>query len=82
MDETLAGLPYGHHIADAMSESDINRIVQTFHDAASLMKSVGMDAIEIHFAHLIRNSIFSRRANASVIRLSAQRSPMSEASVP
>jgi 2,4-dienoyl-CoA reductase-like NADH-dependent reductase (Old Yellow Enzyme family) len=47
----LSGIPYGLPFAGAMGTEDMNRLVQTFHDAATFMKSVGFDAIEIHFAH-------------------------------
>lgn len=47
----LSGIPYGLPFAGAMGTEDMNRLVQHFHDAAGFMKSVGFDAIEIHFAH-------------------------------
>ena len=47
----LSGLPYGLSRAGAMSQKDIRHLIQTFHDSAALMKSVGFDAIEIHFGH-------------------------------
>lgn len=42
-----AGLPF----AAAMSVADIDQRVRNFADAAAFMKSVGFDAIEIHFGH-------------------------------
>lgn len=42
-----AGLPF----AGAMSITDIDQRVRSFADAAAFMKSVGFDAIEIHFGH-------------------------------
>lgn len=45
------GLPYGIPFAGAMTHSDIDHMVQKFHDAARFMKSVGFDAVEIHFGH-------------------------------
>jgi 2,4-dienoyl-CoA reductase-like NADH-dependent reductase (Old Yellow Enzyme family) len=47
----LSGIPYGTWWAGAMGTEDMNKLVQTFYDAAKFMKSVGFDAIEIHFAH-------------------------------
>lgn len=45
------GLPYGLPLTGAMSHADIDALVQVFHDAAAFMKSVGFDAIELHFGH-------------------------------
>ena len=42
-----AGLPF----AGAMTVQDIDYLVQTYHDAAKLMKETGFDATEIHFSH-------------------------------
>jgi 2,4-dienoyl-CoA reductase-like NADH-dependent reductase (Old Yellow Enzyme family) len=36
---------------DAMKRSDIDNLVQVYHNAAVFMKSVGFDALEIHFGH-------------------------------
>ena len=47
----LGGLPYGIFFAGAMTHADIDHMVQCFHDAARFMKSVGFDALEIHFGH-------------------------------
>ncbi len=47
----MLGATVGQPIAGAMSVADINALVQTYYDAASLMKSVGFDCIEIHFSH-------------------------------
>ena len=45
------GLSYGLPIAGALSQAQIRERVQTFAKAALFMKSVGFDAIEIHFGH-------------------------------
>ena len=37
--------------AGAMTVQDIDYLVQTYHDAAKLMKETGFDATEIHFGH-------------------------------
>ena len=42
-----AGMPF----AGAMTLADIDYLVQTYSDAARLMKDMGFDAIEIHFGH-------------------------------
>jgi len=47
----LAGLTEGIPLTGAMSESDIDDMIGTFHRAALFMKDVGFDAIELHFAH-------------------------------
>lgn len=47
----LLGLPHGMFFNDAMTHDDIDAFVQAFHDAAVFMKSVGFDALEIHFGH-------------------------------
>lgn len=47
----LSGLPYGLAFIDAMGTEDMKRLVEHFRDAALFMKSVGFDAIEVHFAH-------------------------------
>ena len=47
----MLGLPVGMPFAGAMTVSDIDYLVQTYHDAARLMKNTGFDAIEIHFSH-------------------------------
>jgi 2,4-dienoyl-CoA reductase-like NADH-dependent reductase (Old Yellow Enzyme family) len=47
----MLGATVGQPIAGAMSVADIDALVQTYFDAASLMKSVGFDCIEIHFSH-------------------------------
>ena len=47
----LGGLPYGVPFVGAMQQSDIDHVVQCFHDAALLMKSTGFDALELHFGH-------------------------------
>lgn len=47
----LGGLPYGVPFVGAMGQSDIDHVVKCFHDTAVLMKSVGFDALELHFGH-------------------------------
>jgi len=45
------GLTAGRPIAPAMTQEDIDNLIQTYSDAASFMKRVGFDAMEIHFGH-------------------------------
>ncbi len=45
------GLSYGLPFAGALSQAQIRERVTTFARAAAFMKSVGFDAIEIHFGH-------------------------------
>lgn len=47
----LLGVAHGMLFCDAMTEADIRNLVQQYHDAAVFMKSVGFDALEIHFGH-------------------------------
>ena len=47
----MLGVPKGMFFCDAMTLSDIDDMVQSYHDAAVFMKSVGFDALEIHFGH-------------------------------
>ncbi|NRB41797.1 MAG: NADH:flavin oxidoreductase [Pseudomonadales bacterium] len=47
----LLGFPYGMLFTDKMSLEDIDEMVQSYHDAAVFMQSVGFDCIEIHFGH-------------------------------
>jgi len=47
----LYGLPHGVPLGLAMRKSDIDRLVQSYHDAALHMKNAGFDAIEMHFGH-------------------------------
>lgn len=47
----MLGLVKGLPLAGAMTHADIDRRVQVFAKAAIYMKSVGFDAIEIHFGH-------------------------------
>lgn len=47
----MLGAPSGMPFAGAMTEQDIDHLVQTYHDAALLMKETGFDATEIHFSH-------------------------------
>ncbi len=41
----------GKVFARAMSEADITALIETYGRAAQFMKSVGFDAVEIHFGH-------------------------------
>ena len=43
----MVGMPF----AGAMSESDIDSFIQSYHDAALYMKHIGFNAVEIHFGH-------------------------------
>lgn len=45
------GLATGRPFAGAMGPADLDHFVTVFAKAAALMKSVGFDAIEIHFGH-------------------------------
>ena len=45
------GLAQGMIFCDAMTHQDIRNFIQTYYDAATFMKSVGFDALEIHFGH-------------------------------
>jgi 2,4-dienoyl-CoA reductase-like NADH-dependent reductase (Old Yellow Enzyme family) len=45
------GLPQGMFFSDAMSLADIDDLVESYYKAAVFMKSVGFDALEIHFGH-------------------------------
>ena len=47
----MLGFAQGMFFCDAMTEQDIRNMVQQYHDAAVFMKSVGFDALEIHFGH-------------------------------
>lgn len=47
----LGGIPYGLPFVGAMKPADMDHVVQCFYDTAVLMKSVGFDAVEIHFGH-------------------------------
>lgn len=47
----MLGAPSGMPFAGAMSIQDIDYLVQTYFDAATIMKETGFDAIEIHFSH-------------------------------
>lgn len=47
----MLGAPSGMPFAGAMSTADIDHLVQTYADAAILMKATGFDAAEIHFSH-------------------------------
>jgi 2,4-dienoyl-CoA reductase-like NADH-dependent reductase (Old Yellow Enzyme family) len=45
------GVASGMPFAGAMTVRDIDYLVQTYADAARLMKETGFDAVEIHFSH-------------------------------
>ncbi len=45
------GIANGMFFCDAMSYADIQAMVSNYYDAAVFMKSVGFDALEIHFGH-------------------------------
>lgn len=45
------GIVNGRFFCDPMTRKDIDNFVQTYRDAAVFMKSVGFDALEIHFGH-------------------------------
>ena len=45
------GIPHAMFFCDAMTHQDIKHFVQQYHNAATFMKSVGFDALEIHFGH-------------------------------
>ncbi len=47
----MGGIPVGIPFAGAMTHRDIDRLVGLFGQAAGFMKSVGFDAVEIHFGH-------------------------------
>ena len=47
----LGGIPVGLPFAGALSHADIDHLVERFRQAAAFMKSVGFDALEVHFGH-------------------------------
>ncbi len=47
----LLGFQQGMLFSGGMTQHDIDVFVQSYHDAALFMKSVGFDCIEIHFGH-------------------------------
>ena len=47
----LMGASVGKPFSGTMSTADIDYLVQTYYDAARLMKETGFDAVEIHFSH-------------------------------
>ena len=47
----MLGAPSGMPFYGAMSVTDIDHLVRTYHDAALFMKETGFDAVEIHFSH-------------------------------
>ena len=48
---SFLGASVGHFITGEMTHDDIDYLVETYRDAAALMKRVGFDATEIHFGH-------------------------------
>jgi len=48
---SMLGMSAGMPFSGAMSVADIDYLVQTYFDAALLMKETGFDALEIHFSH-------------------------------
>jgi 2,4-dienoyl-CoA reductase-like NADH-dependent reductase (Old Yellow Enzyme family) len=47
----MMGIPAGVPFAGAMTPTDIDYFIQTFHDAAVFMKDVGFEALEVHCGH-------------------------------
>lgn len=47
----MLGVAKGMLFCDAMTQANIKELVQTYHDSAKFMKSVGFDCIEIHYGH-------------------------------
>lgn len=47
----MLGFAHGMFFCDAMSRNDIKNFIQSYADAATFMKLVGFDALEIHFGH-------------------------------
>lgn len=47
----LIGFPQGMLFTEAMQADDMRIFIQAYYDAASRMKSMGFDALEIHFGH-------------------------------
>ena len=45
------GALVGRPFSGAMTETDIDYFINSFHDTAVFMKDIGFDAIEIHFGH-------------------------------
>ena len=45
------GAIVGRYVAPAMTKEDIEYLVKTYSDAATFMKRVGFDVMEIHFGH-------------------------------
>ncbi|CAA0120658.1 NADH:flavin oxidoreductase [Zhongshania aliphaticivorans] len=45
------GLSRGMLFCDAMTTKDIKNLITSYREAAAFMKSVGFDALEIHFGH-------------------------------
>jgi len=45
------GASVGRFSSPAMTQADIDYLIETYRDAASFMKQVGFDVIEIHFVH-------------------------------
>ena len=47
----FSGIPAGLPFAGAMNAGDMDRLIQNYVDASTVMKRVGFDALEIHFGH-------------------------------
>ena len=47
----MLGAPSGLPFAGTMKITDIDHLVQTYHDSAKFMQETGFDAAEIHFSH-------------------------------
>lgn len=47
----MLGVGRGMFFCDGMTHQHIREMVQTYHDAAVFMKSVGFDCLEVHFGH-------------------------------
>jgi len=45
------GATVGRFVAPAMTQTDIDHLIDTYRRAARFMKNIGFDAIEIHFGH-------------------------------
>lgn len=47
----MLGVTQGMLFCDAMTQADIDHLVRRYGEAATFMKSVGFDCLEIHFGH-------------------------------
>lgn len=60
----VASLRPGAKTPRAMTSDEVERLIQSFHDAASLARKAGFDGVEIHGAnHYAVHQFFSPRAN-------------------